>query len=253
MPHCPPPATLPEALPETLAVALTVAIDGPAGAGKSTVARAVARTLGYTLVDTGAIYRAVALVALRCRTALDDDAQLAAIGLALSISFDFDGHVNQVRLAREVVTRALRSPEVTRVASEISQRPAVRAALLAVQRRLAGTGGAVLEGRDIGTVVFPAAEVKIFLVASPRERARRRHLERQRQGHPESLEEVLAEQEVRDRVDSTREHAPLRQADDALRVDSTGRKTDEVVASIVAAVREKQAQMRLQAAEGEVT
>ncbi len=233
--------------------ALTVAIDGPAGAGKSTVAKAVARALGYQLVDTGAIYRAVALTALRCLTALDDDAQLAAIGAALPIAFDFDGSTNQVRLGGELVTRALRGPEVTRVASQISQRPAVRAALLTVQRRLAGSGGAVLEGRDIGTVVFPEAEVKIFLVAEPRERARRRHLERHRQGHPESLEQVLAEQERRDHLDSTREHAPLRQADDALRVDSTGKKTEEVVATIVARVREKAAQKALRGAEGEVT
>lgn len=233
MPPRPPPA------------ALTVAIDGPAGAGKSTVARAVARALGYTLVDTGAIYRAVALTALRGHTALDDDQGLAAIGAALPIAFDFDGHLNQVRLGDEVVTRSLRSPEVTRAASEISQRPAVRAALLAVQRRLAGSGGAVLEGRDIGTVVFPEAEVKVFLVASASERARRRHLERQRHGHKGSLVEVLAEQEARDRLDSTRAHAPLRRADDALQIDSTGKTTCEVVATIVARVRQR-------AAEGEV-
>lgn len=216
--------------------ALTIAIDGPAGAGKSSVSREVARRLGYALVDTGAIYRCLALLAARRGVALDDDPALAELIDAMRVSFAFDGRDNHTYLDTEDVTHAIRSAAVSRAAAEVSTRPGVRARLLGLQRRLAGAGGAVLEGRDVGTVVFPAAEVKIFLVASVAERARRRHHERRQAGGQQSLAQVLAEQEARDRLDLGRAHAPLRRAPDAVEIDSTGRPLADIVESILALV-----------------
>jgi cytidylate kinase len=154
--------------------ALVVTIDGPAGAGKSTVAKRLARRLDYRLLDTGAIYRAVALIALRTGTALDDEAGLAEIARDLQIDYRFEGDINHVFLAGEDVTSAIRTPEASQGASKVSALPAVRAALLDLQRRLGGSGGVVVEGRDTGTVVFPRAGAKFFLTASDQERARRR-------------------------------------------------------------------------------
>ncbi|HET6344693.1 MAG TPA: (d)CMP kinase, partial [Myxococcota bacterium] len=145
---------------------ITVAIDGPAGAGKSTVAKEVARSLGYSLVDTGAIYRSVALLASRQGVAWDDDAGLEPIVKSLAIAFEFQDGVNRVFLAGEDVTDSIRTNDISKGAAAVSVRPLVRAGLLELQRRLAGEGGAVLEGRDIGTVVFPEAPIKFFLDAS---------------------------------------------------------------------------------------
>ena len=216
--------------------ALTIAIDGPAGAGKSTVSREVARRLGYALVDTGAIYRCLALVAQRRGTALGDDPALAELIAGMQVSFAFDGRNNHTYLGTEDVTDLIRTPSISSGAAQVSTRPAVRSALLGLQRRLAGGGGAVLEGRDVGTVVFPAAQVKIFLVATADERARRRHRERRAAGSSQSLSEVLAEQDARDHLDRTRTHAPLLRAPDAVEIDSTGRALADVVASILALV-----------------
>jgi len=217
--------------------AITVAIDGPAGAGKSTVAKAVAQQLGYALVDTGAIYRSVALLALRGGVALDDDLALAAIAGSLAIEFRFVGDVNEVRVAGEDVTLAIRTPELSQAASQVSARPAVRAALLDLQRRLATRGNAVLEGRDIGTVVCPDAPVKFFLSASEEERARRRHSELRAADARASYAQVLAEMRERDARDSGRTHAPLKAAADAVVLDSTKLSAGEVTARILAAVR----------------
>lgn len=214
-----------------------VAIDGPAGAGKSTVARRVARALGLVLVDTGALYRCVALRAHRDGVAWDDDAGLERIVRELRVSFRFAGDVNQVWLDGEDVTTAIRTPEISRGSSVVSARPPVRAGLLDLQRRLAKAEprGAVLEGRDIGTVVFPDAPLKIFLTASPEARARRRFEELGAGGKLPGLtyDQVLEELTQRDRVDETRAIAPLRPAPDAHFLDTTTLSPDEVVARVV--------------------
>jgi len=213
-----------------------VAIDGPAGAGKSTVARGLARRLGFDLLDTGALYRAVALLALRRGVALDDDRGLSEIVAALPIHFQLQGEVNRVFLGEEEVSEAIRTPEVSRAASAVSARPVVREGLLGLQRRLAERGGVVLEGRDIGTVVFPDAEVKVFLTASVEERARRRCEELREKGMATTLEETLREVCARDRQDSTRAHAPLRKADDAVEVVTDGVGVAEVIERLAALV-----------------
>ena len=206
-----------------------VAIDGPAGAGKSTVARQLARRLGFTMIDTGAIYRSVALAARRADTAWDDDEGLRKLldgGLGLGFVPD-----DRVLLKGHDVTEAIRTPEISRGASVVSARPVVREKLLELQRDLGRNAerGAVLEGRDIGTVVFPDAQVKFFLTASDEARARRRHAELVEKGLSVPLEEVLADQRRRDKDDSTRSIAPLRPASDALLVDTTGLDLAEVV------------------------
>jgi cytidylate kinase len=216
-----------------------VAIDGPAGAGKSTVSKILARRLQFSLVDTGAIYRCVALLALREGIALDDDAKLADVLNRLTISFRVAGEEIRVMLGSEDVSEAIRTPEVSMAASKVSARPAVRKGLLALQRRLAleSERGAILEGRDIGTVVFPDADLKFFLEATPDARARRRYEELFRKGVDTSLGEVLSDQTQRDRDDSTRAVAPLMAAPDAIRMDSTQMPISEVVQVIEKAVR----------------
>lgn len=219
---------------------LIVAIDGPAGAGKSTVSRLVARALGFTLVDTGAIYRCVALLARRRGIALDDDAALEGLlGDALDVSFAVKGDENKVYLEDADVSAEIRTPEISMAASKVSQRGVVRQRLLGLQRRLAleAPRGAILEGRDIGTVVFPDADLKFFLDADPAVRAQRRHAELAQKGVDKPLTQVEAEQTRRDKQDAEREVAPLKPADDAVRLDSTQLSLDEVVARIEAAVR----------------
>lgn len=209
-----------------------VAIDGPAGAGKSTLSRLVAARLGYTLVDTGALYRAVALWAQRRGVSWDDGPGLGALASRLRLEF-VDG---LLEVDGERPGDALRTPEMSQGASRVSALPAVRAALLGVQRDMGREGGVVLEGRDIGTVVYPDAEVKIFLVATDEERARRRLAELLGRGEPATFEGVLEELHVRDRRDSEREAAPLRMADGAVRVDSTGRTLDDLVEEVAGLV-----------------
>jgi len=205
-----------------------VAIDGPAGAGKSSAARELATRLGFALVDTGAIYRTVALAARRAGIAFDEDPALEALLPGLRIRFAPPvraGEAQRVILGDEDVSGEIRTPLMSMGASAVSARPVVRAGLLELQRRLALVPenlGAVLEGRDVGTVVFPDADVKFFLTASPEERARRRHAELVSRGEAIPIEEVLAEQVRRDRDDSDRAIAPLRAARDAVHVDTTG-------------------------------
>lgn len=217
---------------------LTVAIDGPAGAGKSTVSKAVADALKYRLVDTGAIYRSVALLAGRQGMALDDDTGLAEIVDGLEIDFAMADGINRVTLFGEDVTDLIRTPEISRAASDVSTRPVVRRGLLELQRRLAGSGGAVLEGRDIGTVVCPDAPLKFFLDAHPEERARRRFEELKARGKETTLESVMNEMTARDAQDQGRDIAPLKVADDAVVLDSTQLSPTEVVQRIVEAVRQ---------------
>lgn len=220
-----------------------VAIDGPAGAGKSTASRAVAARLGFAMVDTGAIYRAVALAATRAGVALDDDPALGALLPSLEIRFappSAPGAGQRVLLGGEDVSAEIRTPTMSLGASKVSARPVVRAGLLDLQRRLAlapENAGAVLEGRDIGTVVFPDADAKFFLTATPEERARRRHAELAAKGDRSTFEEVLADQLRRDRDDSQRAVAPLRPAPDAEVVDTSGVALDGVVEVLVREVR----------------
>jgi len=220
-----------------------VAIDGPAGAGKSTAARRLASRLGFAMVDTGAIYRAVALAASSAGIAFDDDARLGALLPALRIRLEPAPAANpaagqRVLLDDRDVSTEIRTPPMSLGASAVSARPVVRSALLELQRRLAtaaGNRGAVLEGRDIGTVVFPDADIKFFLTATPEVRARRRHAELAAKGDPATMEQVLAEQQQRDRDDSQRAVAPLKPAGDAVIVDTSGLGLDEVVEALARA------------------
>jgi cytidylate kinase len=214
---------------------VTVAIDGPAGAGKSTVAREVAQALGFALVDTGAIYRSVALLAKQQQVAWDDDAGLLPIVSNLQIAFSLEGGENRVRLGTQDVTSTIRTSEISRGASIVSRSGLVRSGLLELQRRLAGAGAAVLEGRDIGTVVCPEARVKFFLHASDEVRAQRRFDELQARGEQAEYPEVLQELRDRDALDRERLLSPLRPASDAIMLDSTTLPVQEVIDIIVAA------------------
>ncbi len=221
-----------------------VAIDGPAGAGKSTVSKILARRLGFALVDTGAIYRCVALQARREGIPYDDDARLGELLGRVHIHFQVVGEDNHVYLGSEDVSAEIRTPETSMGASQVSSRPVVRAGLLALQRRLAlgAEKGAILEGRDIGTVVFPDADAKFFLEADPTVRARRRYEELFQKGVESSLPEVLADQTKRDRDDAARAVDPLKAADDAIRLDSSSVPLSEVVQQL-----EQEIQRRLAA------
>jgi CMP/dCMP kinase len=218
-----------------------VAIDGPAGAGKSTVSSRVAQALGYHLLDTGAIYRCVALCALR-NNAVEKPDVVGALGEELAraqaIRFEERGGRTHVFIHDEDVTDQIRTPAVSTAASVTSSVPEVRRALLDVQRQFGRDGRVVVEGRDIGSVVFPDAEAKFFLTASTRARAERRHSELSQRGTAVSLATVENEVIERDHRDSTRPIAPLIRAADAVVVDSTNRTVDEVVDTIVEHVRQ---------------
>jgi len=209
---------------------MVIAIDGPAGAGKSSVARAVAAELGITYLDSGAMYRCVALAALEAGADLDDGQALAAFAAGLAI--EFDGA--RVLLGGEDVSDAIRESRVSSAASRVSVHPGVREALVERQRTLIADADYVAEGRDIGTVVSPGAPLKVFLTASDEERARRRAAEA-----GEDVESVLAAQRRRDARDTEREHGALRPAEDAVELDTTGIDLDEVVARVVALARER--------------
>jgi CMP/dCMP kinase len=219
---------------------IVVAIDGPAGAGKSTVSKRLTLLLGYRLLDTGALYRSVALRARRDGVSYSDVAQLAAIAAGLDINFRLDGMTNRVFLGGEDVSAAIRTPEVSEGSSIVSAVPEVRAALLTLQRELAGQGGVVAEGRDVGTVVLPDAQAKFFLTASDEVRARRRVEELQAAGIAAMYDETLAEMRRRDQRDSSREAAPLVRAPDAIMVDSSVLTIDEVVDEMVRVVKERE-------------
>jgi cytidylate kinase len=207
-----------------------IAIDGPAGAGKSTVARGVAAALGFTYLDSGAMYRSVALAALR--SAVDPDDAQAVSDLARGLEIAFDGPV--VLLGGEDVSGAIRNPEVTEAASRVSVHPAVREAMVARQRELIRNGRYVAEGRDIGTVVSPDSPLKVFLTASDEERARRRAVQT-----GQSVDEVRRAQAERDLRDRERDHGALRVAADAVEVDTTDTSVDGVVARVVEIARQR--------------
>jgi cytidylate kinase len=213
---------------------LIVAIDGPSGAGKGTVARAVAARLGYRHIDTGALYRAVALKARR--QGVDPGDEVATTGVAASAAIEVGDGI--VRLDGEDVALAIRTPEIDAAAAAVARLQGVRAVLIEAQRTLGRGGGVVMEGRDIGTVVFPEAEVKIYLDAAPEERARRRaHDPAHSAGRGRAaVQEVATALAARDRSDSTRPVAPLARAADAVIIDTTGLAIDEVVARVLTIV-----------------
>jgi cytidylate kinase len=208
---------------------LVIAIDGPSGAGKGTVARAVAAELGYRHVDSGAMYRAVGWKALREGVPLDDDQAVAALARRSSIEVTDEA----VTIDGRDVTRAIRTPEIDRAAAAVARLPGVRAELVDRQRRLGTNGGIVMEGRDIGTVVFPNADVKVYLDASPEERARRRANDPAHTGVPAAVSEVATLLTARDQIDRTRTASPLYAAPDAIVVDTTGKPVDEVVREVI--------------------
>jgi cytidylate kinase len=218
---------------------IIVALDGPAGAGKSTVAKLVAARVGLSLVDTGAIYRTLALCALRSGASVDDGPGLGAIAATLPerLRFRVQEGQNRVFLEDEDVSSAIRTPAVSTAASSVARHPEVRGALLGLQRALGRLGkGSVLEGRDIGTVVFPDADVKAFVTAAPEERARRRLAELAARGEAADYETVLAEIVARDKQDAERPVAPLKPAPDATIVDTTGKTLEQVTDEIVALI-----------------
>ena len=220
-----------------------VAIDGPAGAGKSTVARRLADALGYVLVDTGAMYRAVALAATRAGVAWNEAERVAGMARGIvgahSLTFERDAKLGvRVLLAGEDISEAIRTPDIAQGASTVSAHGEVRAVLLDLQRQAGQGGGVVLEGRDIGTVVFPNADLKFFLTASPEVRARRRHEELVAKGQNVTFDETLADVKQRDARDEGRAVAPLKQAEGAVLVDSTTMTFEETVELMLAKVRE---------------
>lgn len=218
---------------------LIIAIDGPSGAGKSTITRLLAQRLGYLNIDTGAMYRALALAVKRAGIPLDDDGALSRVCSGVSISFERDNGAYRIFANAEDVSEAIRTPEISLLTSKVSSRKVVRDILTRLQREMGKKGGVVLEGRDIGTVVFPDADVKFFLSASVEERGRRRHAELKARGENVSLERTIAEVAQRDEQDAQREHAPLCKATDAIEIDSTSLSIEEVVAEMERIVRSK--------------
>jgi cytidylate kinase len=213
---------------------LTIAIDGPSGAGKGTVARQVAAALGYDYVDSGAMYRAVGWKALRDGVDLDDEERVAQLAQA-----PIDASGDRVTIDTHDVTREIRTPHIDRAAAVVARLPKVREILVARQRASGRDGGVVMEGRDIGTVVFPDADVKIYLDASAEERARRRATDPAHTGGPTAVSEVVTLLSERDRLDSTRPTSPLTIAADALVVDTTGKPIGAVVDEVMEVIKKR--------------
>jgi len=216
-----------------------IAIDGPAGSGKTTVARLVAEKLGLRYIDSGAMYRAVTLKCLREGIALDDGQRAAEMAASAKIQFVPGPNGQMILLDGEDVDEAIRGHQVTLAVSPVSALSGVRKAMVALQRRMAAEGGVVMEGRDIGTVVFPDADLKVFLTASPEVRARRRHTELATNGVKADLAQLAREIQERDRQDSTRNDSPLRQAEDAVLLDTDPLTAEQVADRIIELLREK--------------
>lgn len=219
---------------------LIVAIDGPSGAGKSSVTRALADRLGYLHIDTGAMFRVVALMASRGGIDPGDHRSLAGLCAGLNIEFAVADGACRVLANGEDVTGDIRTPEISLLTSRVAAIPAVRNHLLFLQRRMGEQGGVVLEGRDIGTVVFPGADIKFYLTASAEERGRRRFAELQAKGVQVNLAQTVAEVVQRDEQDINRDYAPLRRADDAVEIDSTALTLEEVITLMEKHVRARE-------------
>ena len=219
---------------------ISVAIDGPAGAGKSTIAKAVSKSLGFIYLDTGAMYRAVALKAINCSIDTSDPLKLAKLVENINLRIEFCSGEQQIFLDNEDVTGSIRTPEVSIGASNVAAIPAVRIKLVELQRKIAGQKSVVMDGRDIGTYVLPAADFKFFLTASIEERARRRHSEHLAKGVCNvCLEEVKKDIEYRDANDSGRAFAPLKKAADAIEIDSSEMTVSEVAEKILSIIRDR--------------
>ena len=218
---------------------INIAIDGPSGAGKSSLSRRAAEALGFLYIDTGALYRAVGLAALREGIAPDDATAVAALAERISVTLQTGAEGQSVFLHGEDVTAQLRSEQVSRYASAVSAAPRVRALLLETQRRLAAENDVVMDGRDIGTVVLPDAQLKIFLTASAEDRARRRYDELRARGVETDFQTVYEDLLERDRRDTTRAISPLRQSPDAILLDTTGNTFEESLALLVKTIRER--------------
>ena len=218
---------------------INIAIDGPAGAGKSTVSRAVAKELGYIYVDTGALYRAVGLNALRKQVDTADAAAVADTLSGLVVELKFIDGEQRVLLNGEDVSQAIRTPEASMAASAVSAVPAVRDFLFDLQRNIAESNNCIMDGRDIGTVVLPNAQIKIFLTASPEERAIRRYRELEQKGTPVDYQQVLEDMIQRDYNDSNRAIAPLKPAEDAVTVDTTGHTLEQSVEALLTIIKER--------------
>jgi cytidylate kinase len=216
---------------------MNIAIDGPAGAGKSTVAQLTAIKLGYTYIDTGAMYRAVTLAAMRNGLSLDNEQELCSLLDGISISLKQQGQGQRVYVDHHDVTDEIRYPDVSSKVSMVAKHRQVRERLMIMQREMANQGNVVMDGRDIGTHVLPDAEVKIFLTASIEERAMRRYKELTEKGHVADIDQLKEDIALRDKLDSERESAPLRCADDAIVVDSTGLSIYQVVERIISLSR----------------
>lgn len=218
---------------------LIIAIDGPSGAGKSTLSKLLAKHLGYLNIDTGAMYRSVALAAMRAGIDPGDERALEVLCGNLRVEFSRGAEGDKVLLNGEDVSGLIRTPEVSLLTSRVSACASVRMAMVRCQREMGRAGGVVLEGRDIGTVVFPQAEVKFFLVATAEERGRRRFEELRAKGLDVDLQQTIAEVIARDEADSSRAHAPLVQATDALAVDSTGIGIEQVLTRMLDVVADR--------------
>lgn len=216
---------------------IAVAIDGPAGAGKSTIARAAAERMGFIYVDTGALYRTIGLAAYRRGIEGTDTASIIKMLPELSIDLCYQGGVQHVRLNGEDVSSYIRTPQISGYASQVSAIPEVRTYLLDLQRQMAQKQSVIMDGRDIGTVILPHAQVKIFLTASAQARAERRCAELREKGEQVTVQEVLAEMQVRDKQDSSRSAAPLRQAEDAVCVDTSALTLEQSIAAVLRVIQ----------------
>jgi len=224
---------------EAVATGLVVAIDGPAGAGKSSVAKGLARDLGYTYIDTGAMYRAVGVLATEQSIALDDAPALQVLVASLQFTFVWQDAELQTVVNGRNLSRAIRTPDAAMNASTVSKVPEVRSGLVARQREMGRAGGVVMEGRDIGTVVFPNAGLKVFLSASAQVRGRRRWLQMKERGQDADLAEVIDEVERRDHQDRSRAADPLRAAEDAVILDTSEMDLEEVLAALAELVAQR--------------